>query len=422
VSEVATALLTTTTLAHRLLELTCRVMGCENATFVSRELDTDVAHLVASVGFTSEQERLIRASVEGTHFAERYQDPAFLARLHAGEVQLLDLSRPPYRDRRPLPGLRQAMVVPIRLGEILVGVISLNRVDAMYEYTSADLALAQGTARLAGLVIEREWLLQERAEAQARALAAVEANQHMDAFLGMVGHELKTPLTAVKMNLQLAKRRLAAGLREPLDEAAPLRQSLELVQVLLDRAERQIGVQNRLVSDLMDSTRIQASQLDLHLEASDLAGIVREVVEDQRIAATPRVIELDLPALETLPVLADVDRIGQVVSNYLSNALKYAPADRPIIVRLQVNGTNTCLCVQDEGPGLSPTEQERIWERFYRVPGVEKQPGVGPSLGLGLYICRMIIEQHTGQVGVTSTPGHGSTFWFTLPLPAPGSN
>src|SRR5205823_1799462 len=148
--------LTTTTLAHRLLELTCRVMGCENATFVSRELNTDVAHLVASVGFSSDQERLIRASVEGTRFADRYQDPAFLACLHAGEVQLLDLSRPPYRDQRPLPGLRQAMVVPIRLGEILVGVISLNHVDALHEYTAADLALAQGTARLAGLVIERE--------------------------------------------------------------------------------------------------------------------------------------------------------------------------------------------------------------------------------------------------------------------------
>jgi signal transduction histidine kinase len=239
----------------------------------------------------------------------------------------------------------------------------------------------------------------------------------MDAFLGMVGHELKTPLTAVKGNLQLAKRRLVASLREPL--ATSLQQSLEVVQVLLDRAEHQIGVQNRLVSDLLDSTRIQAGQLDLHLEPSDLAGIVREVVEDQRVAVTPRVIALDLPALETVPVLADADRIGQVVSNYLSNALKYAPADRPIVVRLQVNGTNACLCVQDEGPGLSPTEQERIWERFYRVPGVERQPGLGPSLGLGLYICRMIIEQHTGQVGVTSTPGHGSTFWFTLPLTTP---
>jgi PAS domain S-box-containing protein len=213
-SEVTPALPTTTPLAHRLLELTCQVMGCENATFVSREPDTDAAHLVASVGFTAEQERIIQASVEGTRFADRYQDPAFLARLHAGEVQLLDLSRPPYRDQRPLPSLRQAMVVPIRLGEVLVGVISLNHVDSLYEYTSADLALAQGTARLAGLVIERERLLRERAEAQARALAALQANQHMDTFLGMVGHELKTPLTAVKGNLQIVKRRLAAALRE----------------------------------------------------------------------------------------------------------------------------------------------------------------------------------------------------------------
>jgi signal transduction histidine kinase len=189
------------------------------------------------------------------------------------------------------------------------------------------------------------------------------------------------------------------------------------LQVLLERAERQLGVENRLVSDLLDSTRIQAGLLDLHLQLTDLAVIVREVVEDQRLVTTARVIELDLPALETVPVLADADRIGQVVSNYLSNAIKYAPADRPIAVRLQIEGTNARLSVQDEGPGLSPTEQERIWERFYRVPGVQRQPGA--SLGLGLYICRIIIEQHAGQVGVTSTEGHGSTFWFTLPLATP---
>jgi signal transduction histidine kinase len=178
------------------------------------------------------------------------------------------------------------MVVPIRLGEVLVGVISLNHVDSLYEYTSADLALAQGTARLAGLVIERERLLRERAEAQARALASLQANQHMDTFLGMVGHELKTPLTAVKGNLQIVKRRLAAALREVPDKAATLRESLEALQVLLERAERQLGVENRLVSDLLDSTRIQAGLLDLHLQLTDLAVIVREVVEDQRLVTS----------------------------------------------------------------------------------------------------------------------------------------
>jgi signal transduction histidine kinase len=404
------------TLAHHLLELICQVMGCSNATFVSRELDTDIAHLVASVGFTPEEEHLISRSVENTRFADRYIDAAFLARLHAGKVQMLDLATPPYRDQRPVPGLRQALVVPIRLGEVLIGVISLNHVDALHEYSAADLALAQGTARLAGLVLERERLLRERAEAQASALAALQANQRMDAFLGIAGHELKTPLTSIKGNLQIVKRRLAAIVQEvPFGEDS-LRTRLEEVQLLLDRAERQVSVQNRLVSDLFDTSRIQAGQLHVQLDLRDLATIVSQVVEDQRMVATSRTIRLTLPASELVPVKIDVDRISQVIGNYLSNALKYAPPTHPIDVRLEVEGNQARLSVRDEGPGLAPAEQGRVWDRFYRVSGVERQAGTGPSLGLGLYICRMIIEQHGGQVGVTSREGQGSTFWFTLPL------
>src|SRR5579884_434647 len=104
-------------LAHRLLELTCHVMGCENATFVSREPESDVAHLIASFGFTPEQEQIIRATVEGTRFAARYQDRTFLARMQSGEVQLLDFADAPFREQRPLPALQQALVVPVRLEE-----------------------------------------------------------------------------------------------------------------------------------------------------------------------------------------------------------------------------------------------------------------------------------------------------------------
>jgi PAS domain S-box-containing protein len=553
-SEVAPALFMTTDLAHRLLELTCQVMGCENATFVSREPDTDVAHLLASVGFTPEQERIIRANVEGIRFGDRYRDPAFLARLHGGEVQLLDLTSPPFRDQRPLSALRQALVAPIRLGGTLVGVISLNRSYNLYEYTEADLALARGTARLAGLVLERErllrereaartaeyslrqanqrltdlielahdaiivrdpqsrivfwnqgaeqlygwraeeamgqithvllatqfadsrqavdrqlveqgrWegvlthlrhdgtpvivesrqvlvrdeagepeaileinrditeqerLLQERAQAQARELAAHEARERMDAFLGMTSHELKTPLATIKGNLQLARRRLNTTIRQPQSEISRLSQQLAEIQSLLERAERQVGVQNRLVSDLLDVSRIQVGHLDLRLEHCDLAAIVGEVVEDQRVAAAPRTIHLELPGRQAVAILADAGRIEQVVSNYVTNAVKYSSPELPIAVRLEVEDGVARLSVQDEGPGLAPEEQELIWERFYRGAGNERQHVPGASLGLGLYICRTIIEQHSGQVGVTSTEGQGSTFWFTLPLVAP---
>jgi signal transduction histidine kinase len=116
-----------------------------------------------------------------------------------------------------------------------------------------------------------------------------------------------------------------------------------------------------------------------------------------------------------VPVMVDAVRIGQVLTNYLTNALKYAPVDRVICVRLEVTGTVARVSVCDQGPGLTPEQQQRVWERFYQVAAPGHQ-GPDGGLGLGLAIAKAIIEQHHGQVGVESAPGRGATFWFTLPL------
>lgn len=112
----------------------------------------------------------------------------------------------------------------------------------------------------------------------------------------------------------------------------------------------------------------------------------------------------------------DRDRIGQVVTNYLTNALKYPPPDRPIEVGVEREGEHARVWIRDQGPGSPLVEQERIWERFYRIQGGEVSGNSGADLGLGLYICRTLVEGHGGDTGVTSTPGAGTTFWFTLPL------
>ncbi|HEU5198398.1 MAG TPA: HAMP domain-containing sensor histidine kinase, partial [Ktedonobacterales bacterium] len=173
------------------------------------------------------------------------------------------------------------------------------------------------------------------------------------------------------------------------------------------------------VNDLLDTSRIQAGKLELRVEFADLACLLREVVEEQSQANPGRAIRMHLPATQQALIFADADRIGQVITNYLTNALKYSVAEGPVEVGLEVEEGTARVWVRDEGPGLSAEEQEHIWERFHRVPGIEVQSGSGIGLGLGLYISRAIIEQHHGQVGVQSTRGAGSTFWFTVPLATP---
>ncbi|HEY7347310.1 MAG TPA: ATP-binding protein [Ktedonobacterales bacterium] len=241
-----------------------------------------------------------------------------------------------------------------------------------------------------------------------------QANAQMDTFLGMAAHELKTPLTSLILGLQLAERRIQQAVQreETLAATAPL-----LAQVV--GAERQAERLNRLVNDLVDVSRIQAGKLELHPEPANLVAIICAAVEEQRQAAPARTLAVQGATDQCVPVTADADRIGQVVTNYLTNALKYSPEDRPIAVGITLDRQTARVWVRDAGPGLPPEEQKAIWERFHRAKGVEAQSGSGIGLGLGLHICRTIIEWHQGQVGVESAPGTGSTFWFSLPLEGP---
>jgi len=268
-------------------------------------------------------------------------------------------------------------------------------------------------------ITEREHIQREREEARANALALRESYRRMDEFLGIVSHELRTPLTTIKGNVQLAKFRLRASLREVPVNMDVLRNMLEEVQMMLDRAERQANVQNRMVSDLLDISRLQADKLELRLVPCDLAAIVLEMVEDQRSTTLKRALYLEMSEGETAPVIADPERIGQVLSNFITNALKYSQEGSPVVVQLKKGENMVRVSVKDEGPGLTPTEQEQVWDRFFQVEGIKRQRGSSVGLGLGLHISRAIIEQHQGQIGVESTKGEGSTFWFTLPLADP---
>ncbi len=448
---------------QRLAHLTCKVLDCQRLGFTGIEPETELLHPLAVVGLSPEQEEQWWREQEAQEVRLSDSDPVLVERLRANEVLLIDMTQPPY-DQAPNPyGIRQMLAVPMVLNNRLLGFLTLDYGGVDHIYSPEEIALTKAVTRLAALAMERDRLLVEAAQSRANELAALSANQLKDEFIGIAGHELRTPLTSMKINVQLATRQLRRQMAHynKLEKVAvngaaekaqgaektdvdysvknvrsaqdaeinrgagdanigkEIIETMEQQLVFLTRMQKQLELQNRLVQDLLDVSRLERGRLELRLFEFDLVALVREVVVEQQYMTPTRIVKLEhLHPHEEMPVIADRDRIYQVLNNYLSNALKYSDADKPVSVCIEQvpGGQQTRVSVIDQGPGISITQQQHIWERFYRVPGIEVLSGSGVGLGLGLSISRTIVEQHNGRVGVESQEKEGATFWFTLPL------
>ena len=402
---------------RRLARLCSQVFDSERVAIITMDPDSELLTPVAVTGGSPDQEQRFRAGFGQLRLTDRFGSET-AAHLKAGKTVLMDVERLRTDDPTHLLSRRHFLIAPMLSTIGLIGYVGVNFGDDARHYTPQNRALASAVAQLVGMVMERERLMRERELARASELAAEDANRRMNDFLGIASHELRTPLTSVTANVQMAERALRplaeADRGESVDNSdATLRHAHEM----LERAKRQVIRLDRLVGDLLDASRIQAGKLELRWEICDLRAVVREAVEAQRAAWPKRDITLELPPRSGVVVRADSDRIGQVVTNYLTNALKYSAHDRPVAVRLRRHRGGVRVEVRDGGPGLSAEQQSHLFERFSRAPGVEQQSGSGVGLGLGLYICKTIVERHGGRLGVESVPGMGSTFWFTLPLP-----
>jgi PAS domain S-box-containing protein len=242
-----------------------------------------------------------------------------------------------------------------------------------------------------------------------------ELEKQREHFFRLVSHELRTPLTAINGSLQLAQRRLARAGKKISVPTAAFEEAFGKVEETLVQSLRQTHVLNRLIDDLVESARVSVEKLSLSLEPYNLVEIVRDTVDDMRFTMPERAILLeDLP--QEISVLADAGRISQVLANFISNALKYSPHEKPIVVGMTLEEQQARVWVRDWGPGLSPEDQVRVWERYFQGKGVADREVKSVNLGLGLHLCRLLVRQHNGKIGVESQLGEGSTFWFALPL------
>jgi signal transduction histidine kinase len=403
-------------------EIVQQVLDCRYVAVIAFDPPDERQRLLGISGLSPEEEQQLYQDVNQKPL-EGYVKEWVVAQLHSDQVVTLDLKQQPFLTPRGTYGARYRLVAPMMWQGQLIGIFTMAKGDHEGRRTIDDAyppqerALAKGVARLATQVIERVSLLQERAEAKAKEQKLQEVTRRYEDCLSTASHELRTPLTTIKGNLQLSQRRLALLLKR-IEPAPELVEGLRRSEQPLKEALQNFGRLERMIGELLDYSRIQADKFILHKQFCNLVTIAQKAVEEARKSMDGRTILLTLPEQEEIPVYADKDRIGEVIHNYLTNAHKYSSLTRPIEVSVSVEGTLARLAVRDEGCGIPPQEQGQVWERFYRVPniGVVEPSAADSNLGLGLYLCWETIELHGGRVGVSSTPGQGSTFWFTLAL------
>jgi len=291
--------------------------------------------------------------------------------------------------------LHSFMIVPLVARGRVLGLITLAFGDSGRRYGTAELALAEEMARRAALAIDN-------ARLYGQAQQAVRAREGV---LAVVSHDLRNPLASILLNTSTVLELAAPG---TLDAwvADSLRQTIALVEQ-----------SNRLIEDLLDVSRVANGGIALARAAHDLRDLATRAERMLRPLAEDRALSLqvDLPAAP-VPVHADGDRVLQVLSNLVGNALKFTPAGGRVWVRVEATDGGALVTVGDTGIGIAAEELEHVFDPFHQVGDADRR-----GVGLGLPIARGIVEAHGGRITAASEPGAGSVFAFTLPPEGPSA-
>ena len=224
-----------------------------------------------------------------------------------------------------------------------------------------------------------------------------EVDQMRRDLIANVSHDLRTPLTMI------------SGYGEMMRDL-PGENTPENVQVIIDEAHRL----SNLVNDLLDLSKLQENKIELHVQDFDLTQLIQTVLYRYEKFMTQDGFAIQFQSAESVRVNADPDRLGQVLYNFINNAINYSLDDKRIVIRQLINGNRVRVEVEDHGEGISEDKLNYIWDRYYKVDKTHKRSSAGS--GIGLAIVREILELHHAQYGVRSEVGQGSVFWFELSM------
>jgi len=286
---------------------------------------------------------------------------------------------------------RSAIVVPLLSADRVLGDLVLAS-SRPHRYGPHDLGLLTELARRASLAIENARLY----------AAAQRAARARDDMMGIVAHDVRSPLHAIRLAAQMLERKLAkAGLADG-------QKNVENILISVGRA-------NRLIEDLLDITRLEAEAMTLSCSALAPLPVVIEGLDAQRLTAAEASLELRIEIAEELPAIwADRHRLLQVLENLIGNAIKYTPEGGRVTIAAAARPREVVFAIADTGAGISPQSLPHVFDRFWQAGRAERH-----GAGLGLPICKGIVEAHGGRIWVESTLDRGTTFFFTIPA-APG--
>ena len=285
--------------------------------------------------------------------------------------------------------------------------VVVSKVNVFVDLHRHRKALKHEMDALAAAHHQTEQLVQQLQATQHELQRAVRMR---DDFMSMVSHELRTPLNTLYLETQVRKLHLTKGNLTPFEPAK--------LPAMIERDQRQIQNMVRLIDDMLDVTRMRSGALSIQPKPFDLSAMAARVVESLAQQAEAVGSSITLHAAAPVRGVWDEFRIEQVLTNLLTNALRYG-GGKPVRVDVGPAASGTApsafMSVADSGMGIAPADQQRIFEQFERTDDSKKQVA---GLGLGLYITRQIVRAHGGEIGVESAPGAGAVFRVTLPLEA----